>query len=65
LLPSSAAPEAGHYAILGRAVWSGERDAKVTLEAMALFKKGLALNPNSVPALQGYARAKISAVLNR
>ena len=63
--PLPATPEADHFAILGRAVWSGERDAKVTLEAMALFKKGLELNPNSIPALQGYARAKISAVLSR
>jgi TolB-like protein/DNA-binding winged helix-turn-helix (wHTH) protein len=58
-----AKPEADHYAIMGRALWAGERDAKLTLEAMALFKKGLDLDPNSVPALQGYARAKISAVL--
>jgi DNA-binding winged helix-turn-helix (wHTH) protein/TolB-like protein len=63
--PLPAQPEAGHYAILGRAAWSGERDAHVTLKAMALFKKGLDLNPNSIPALQGYARAKISAVLGR
>jgi tetratricopeptide (TPR) repeat protein len=63
--PLPTAPEAGHYAILGRALWSRERDAKVVLEAMALFKKGLELDPNSVPALQGYARAKISAVLSR
>ncbi|HEY7552379.1 MAG TPA: winged helix-turn-helix domain-containing protein [Hyphomicrobiaceae bacterium] len=56
-------PKAEHYAIMGRALWAGERDAKITLEAMALFKKGLDLDPNSVPALQGYARAKISAVL--
>src|SRR5262245_10665556 len=63
--PLPAKPEADHYAILGRAVWSSERDAQVTLKAMALFKKGLDLNPNSVPALQGYARAKISAVLSR
>jgi DNA-binding winged helix-turn-helix (wHTH) protein/TolB-like protein len=63
--PLPAKPEADHYAILGRAVWSGERDAQVTLKAMALFKKGLDLNPNSIPALQGYARARISAVLSR
>jgi DNA-binding winged helix-turn-helix (wHTH) protein/TolB-like protein len=63
--PLPAKPEADHYAILGRAVWAGERDAQVTLKAMALFKQGLDLNPNSVPALQGYARAKISAVLSR
>jgi DNA-binding winged helix-turn-helix (wHTH) protein/TolB-like protein len=63
--PLPAKPEADHYAILGRAMWSGERDAQVTLKAMALFKKGLDLNPNSIPALQGYARATISAVLSR
>ena len=60
--PLPAEPKADHYAIMGRALWAGERDAKITLEAMTLFKKGLDLDPNSVPALQGYARAKISAV---
>ena len=60
--PLPAEPTADHYAIMGRALWAGERDETITLEAMALFKKGLDLDPNSVPALQGYARAKISAV---
>lgn len=61
--PLPAEPTADHYAIMGRAAWAGERDGRLTLAAMALFKKGLELDPNSVPALQGYARAKISAVL--
>ena len=62
--PLPAEPKADHYAILGRALWAGERDAKLTMEAMALFEKGLAHDANSVPALQGYARAKITAVLS-
>jgi TolB-like protein len=61
--PLPAEPKADHYAILGRALWAGERDAKLAMEAMALFEKGLERDANSVPALQGYARAKITAVL--
>jgi adenylate cyclase len=60
--PLPAEPKAEHYAIMGRALWGGERDSKVILAAMALFEKGLTIDPNSVPALQGYARARISAV---
>jgi DNA-binding winged helix-turn-helix (wHTH) protein/TolB-like protein len=62
--PLPAEPRADHYAILGRALWAGERDARLTMEAMALFEKGLDRDANSVPVLQGYARAKISAVLS-
>lgn len=61
--PLPANRKADYYAIMGRTAWSGERDRKVTLKAMALFEKGLELNSNSVPALQGFARTKISAVL--
>jgi DNA-binding winged helix-turn-helix (wHTH) protein/TolB-like protein/thioredoxin-like negative regulator of GroEL len=60
--PLPAEPKADHYAIMGRALWAGERDGKLILAAMELFKKGLEFDPNSIPALQGYARAKISAV---
>ena len=41
---------------------SGRGSQGVYQEAMALFEKGLALDSKSVPALQGYARTKISAV---
>jgi tetratricopeptide (TPR) repeat protein len=61
--PLPAEPGADHYAIMGRALWAGERDGKSILAAMHLFKKGLDIDPASVPALQGYARAKISAVV--
>jgi TolB-like protein len=61
--PLPAEPRAAHYAIMGRALWAGERNGKTILATAVLFKKALNLDPNSVPALQGYARAKISAVL--
>jgi DNA-binding winged helix-turn-helix (wHTH) protein/tetratricopeptide (TPR) repeat protein len=61
--PLPADAKADHYAIMGRALWAGERDGRMILAAMALFKKGVETDPNSVPALQGYARAKISAVV--
>lgn len=54
--------KADHYAILGRAQLSGRGNAKINSDAMALFEKALTLDPLSVPALQGYARTKISAV---
>lgn len=62
--PLPANPTADHYAILGRALLSGRGSATVNNDAMALFEKGLALDATSVPALQGYARTKIFAVLN-
>ena len=62
--PLPAEPTADHYAILGRALLSGRGSAKVYMEAMAVFKRGLKLDGKSVPALQGYARTKISAVDN-
>jgi DNA-binding winged helix-turn-helix (wHTH) protein/TolB-like protein/Flp pilus assembly protein TadD len=62
--PLPANPTADHHAILGRALLSGRGNAKVNNEAMALFEKGLVLDATSVPALQGYARTKIFAVLN-
>lgn len=60
--PLPAEVKADHYAILGRVLLSGKGNAKVNHEAMALFQKALDLDPSSVPALQGYARTKISAV---
>lgn len=60
--PLPAEVKADHYAILGRALLSGKGNAKVNADAMALFQKAVDLDPNSVPALQGYARTKISAV---
>jgi tetratricopeptide (TPR) repeat protein len=51
--------QAGHYAILGRALLDHEHSAKANKEALALFDKALALDPNSVPALLGYARVMV------
>lgn len=54
--------KADHYAMLGRALLSGKGNAKAIADAMTLFEKALRLDPASVPALQGVARTKISAV---
>ena len=63
--PLSARPEAGHYVILGRAHMTGERGVASGQEAMAYFDKARALDPKSVPALQGGARVRVNKVLNR
>jgi tetratricopeptide (TPR) repeat protein len=48
---------AAHYAILGNAVFDKERTREANREAFVLFDKALALDPNLVSALIGYARA--------
>lgn len=63
-LPLPSRPEANHYAMLGRAKMSGEGGLKANDEAMAYFDKGRALDPDSVPALQGAARTRVNKVLN-
>ena len=62
--PLPAEALADHYAILGWARLLGGRGIKANEEAIALFEKGLALDPQSAPALQGLARTKVNAVLN-
>jgi DNA-binding winged helix-turn-helix (wHTH) protein/tetratricopeptide (TPR) repeat protein len=57
-------PQAGHYTLQGRVLLESERDAEVTLRAMALFDKALALNPKHTPALLGFARTRVDAVAN-
>jgi DNA-binding winged helix-turn-helix (wHTH) protein/Tfp pilus assembly protein PilF len=54
--------QAGHYAILGRAILNREDTAKANKEALVLFDKALALDPNSTLALLGYARVMIVEV---
>ena len=49
------AGNAAHYAIMARAILDGERSAKANREALALFDKALAIDPDWVPALLGYA----------
>lgn len=61
-LPSH--PEAGHYALLGRALFESERGIKETAEALDLFKKALQLDPRSIAALQGIAKSKLIQVQN-
>jgi DNA-binding winged helix-turn-helix (wHTH) protein/TolB-like protein len=63
--PLPAQPEAGHYVILGRANMTGERTMASSQEAMDYFDKARALDPKSVPALQGGARIRVNRVLNR
>jgi DNA-binding winged helix-turn-helix (wHTH) protein/tetratricopeptide (TPR) repeat protein len=63
-LPLPSRPGANHYAMLGRAKMSGGGGLKANDEAMAYFDKGRALDPDSVPALQGAARTRVNKVLN-
>jgi TolB-like protein/predicted Zn-dependent protease len=62
--PLPSAPSAEDYALLGRARLLGERGAKANHDANVLFEAGLALNPNSVPALLGVSRTRTDDVLN-
>jgi len=62
--PLPAAPQAGHFVILGRALMSGQGGAKANRNAMAFFDKARVLDPNSVPALLGYGRTRVNAALN-
>jgi DNA-binding winged helix-turn-helix (wHTH) protein/Flp pilus assembly protein TadD len=54
-LPPNA--NASHYALLGRAAFDRERSPRANKEALAYFDKALALDPNNVAALLGYARS--------
>jgi DNA-binding winged helix-turn-helix (wHTH) protein/cytochrome c-type biogenesis protein CcmH/NrfG len=56
------ASNAAHYAILGRTVLQNERSAKTNREALGLFSKALALDPDWVPALLGYASVMVIEV---
>ena len=62
--PLPAKVEAGHYALQGWALHDSERGRNSTREAESLFKKALELDPNSVPALQGFAITKLIQVHN-
>jgi DNA-binding winged helix-turn-helix (wHTH) protein/TolB-like protein/cytochrome c-type biogenesis protein CcmH/NrfG len=64
-LPLPAEAQAGHFVILGRTLMGGERGMQANRQAQELFDKALALDPSSVPALLGYARTRVNAVLNR
>lgn len=56
-----AAPQvqAGHYVILARAILDDRHTPQANKEALALFDKALALDPSSIVALLGYARAML------
>jgi len=62
--PLPANPQAGHFAMLGRVLLESERGSERNRQARELFEKGLALDPNSVPSLLGYARTRVDTVLN-
>ncbi len=51
--------QAAHYAVLGRALMDREHTARANKEALVLFDKALALDPNSTLALLGYARVML------
>jgi DNA-binding winged helix-turn-helix (wHTH) protein/tetratricopeptide (TPR) repeat protein len=59
-LPMPANPKAGHYALLGRAIYESERGPDAARKAQALFEKALNLDPNSIPGLQGLAITKVA-----
>jgi adenylate cyclase len=61
-LRSPPVANAAHYAILGRSILASERSAKANREALALFSKALALDPDWVPALLGYADVMVIQV---
>jgi DNA-binding winged helix-turn-helix (wHTH) protein/tetratricopeptide (TPR) repeat protein len=58
-LPLPAKAEAGHYALLGRALHETERGPDSTRRAQSLFKEALQLDANSVSALQGFATTRL------
>jgi tetratricopeptide (TPR) repeat protein len=62
--PLPANPEAGHFALLGNNFRESHRGSKSALEAESLFEKALAIDPNSIRALQGYAETRIAQVRN-
>lgn len=60
--PSPVASNAAHYSFLARAILDNERSAQANRDALALYAKALALDPEWVPALLGYARVMIIEV---
>ena len=56
------ASSAAHYAILGQNIMANDRSAKANRDALALFAKALALDPDWVPALLGYASIMVIQV---
>lgn len=62
LKPSSVDASAAHHAVMGRTILLGERSANANREALSHFEKALSLDPNSVPAMLGYASVMIIEV---
>jgi adenylate cyclase len=55
-------PQAGHYAILGRAIRGQDVDPKANGEAIAHYERSLALNPNWMPTLIIYPWAHLALI---
>jgi tetratricopeptide (TPR) repeat protein len=62
--PLPAKPEAAHFTMLGRSLMNNERSATTNGEAIALFEKALAIDPEDFLALVNYARATADHILN-
>ena len=63
-LPLPANPEPGHFVMLGLRPKAGEFGIEANRQAAARYAEAIALDPNYVPALLGYAKAKVNEVLN-
>lgn len=62
--PLPPSPEAGHYAMMGHAVGQNMTTAHAVGEALALFRKALAIDDNSSSAQHGLAWARLVQVVN-
>jgi DNA-binding winged helix-turn-helix (wHTH) protein/cytochrome c-type biogenesis protein CcmH/NrfG len=60
--PHPTTSAAAHHAILGQSVISGPRSRQANQEALAHFGKALAIDPDWVPALLGYATVLVIEV---
>jgi DNA-binding winged helix-turn-helix (wHTH) protein/TolB-like protein len=63
-LPLPAAPEAGHFVILGRSLMSQQGGRDGNRKSLTFFDQARALDPDLVPALLGYGRTRVNMVLN-
>ena len=62
--PLPAKPEAAHFTMLGRSLMNNERSPKTNSEAIALFEKALAIDPEDFLALVNYARATADHIIS-
>jgi DNA-binding winged helix-turn-helix (wHTH) protein/tetratricopeptide (TPR) repeat protein len=62
--PLPASPKAGHFVVLGRALLSDGRSAKTDAEAIALFEKAIAMDPENFLALSYFAKITADHILD-